>query len=318
MVQCSVFSMGDSLSFIARIKRGNYTESDVSQFYIQARSDHGPFIREVGDFIAHPRRDKGASFNYVIGVYSQFAFFQRYQSRSNTASGINPAGPCEWWMKPYFERKLESYSSTELLKHLGKNKAALKAEILSWFPPKEKFPLSIHARNPFDLFDIAHFFSGSLGGPAVFMADQTKKELRIAFKAYDISHHIVDDFLVATAIILNGKTVELACGVTATLSIRVSTDRKAKIEPAPPELRSMGEFAAIYQPDGPLEVLISTTTPKDHGLVDIGLTLLNTEIDTERYFDRSLVEVETINSRALNLKVPLQFEAFRKPQVTAL
>ena len=97
MIDCVIgFSVDLSevkLSYISRLKHGRYTESDVAQFYIQARFDHGPFIREVGDFIAHPRRDKGLSFDAIIGVYSQLAFFQRYQGK--VALPLDPVGSCE-------------------------------------------------------------------------------------------------------------------------------------------------------------------------------------------------------------------------------
>lgn len=312
---CSVDYSGKNLSYISRLQSGRYTDSDVAQFYIQSRFDHGSFIREVGDFVAHPRRDKGLSFDAVIGVYSQFAFFQRYQS--NTACPLDPVGACEWWLRPYFERKLESYSGSDFKKNLKMSKAELKAEIASWFPDGGRFPTTLHARNPYKFFDIANFFCRSIGGLAAFTSENAKKEIRGAFRTLNIPHQIVDEFMIATAIVLNNLKVELTCGVTATISIGVSKTRHTRIEGGDPELLKHGGYLAIHHPDGPLEISIATSSPKEHGLVDIGITLLDTEVDTEPFFDRSLVEFEHPSIPKLKLDRQLQFEASRRPQVSA-
>lgn len=303
------------LSYISRLKNGRYTESDVAQFYIQSRFDHGPFIREVGDFIAHPRRDKGLSFNAIIGVYSQAAFFQRYQGTSKRS--LDAVGSCEWWLRPYFERKVESYTASDLKKNLKMSKPELKSEIASWFPDKERFPTNIHARNPFKFYDVANFFCRLMGGPAAFTAENAKKELRTAFRPLGVPNEILDDFMIATAVVLNTLQVELAHGVTAAISIGVSKTRHTRVEGGDPELLKHGGYLAIQHPDGPLEIMITTSSPKEHSLVDIGITLLDTGVDTEPYFDRSLVELEHPGLPRLKLKRQLQFEATRKPQVSA-
>ncbi len=161
------------------------------------------------------------------------------------------------------------------------------------------------------------FFSRLIGGPAAFTAEHAKKELRGAFRTFGIPIEIVDDFMIATAVVLNGLIVELAHGVTAKISIHVSKTRHTRVEGGDLNLLKHGGYLAIHHPDGPLEISIATISPKEHGLVDIGITLLDTEVDTEPYFDRSLVELEHPSILRLKLERELQFEASRKPQVSA-
>lgn len=303
------------MAYLTRLNSGNYTDSDIKAFYIEKRFDFGPFIREVGDFIAHPIRDKGNSFDAVIGVYSQVAFFQKYQGTDREA--LEFTGDCEWWLKPYLERKVEYYSPAKLKKNLNMSKVELKRKINSWFPSREPFPKKIEAPNPFEFYDVVNFFSGLIGVNAAFQAGKVKKELKEAFKSSGLNSANVDDFLIGTATILNGRKVELAEGVAAVVSIGVNKQRHTRVAGGNPELLASGGYLAVTHPDGPLEITIHTESPKAHNLVDISITLLDTEIDTEPYFDRSLIHYQHPEFPQLDLNKSLQFVSSATPKVTA-
>lgn len=303
------------MAYLTRLNSGNYTDSDIKAFYIEKRFDFGPFIREVGDFIAHPVRDKGNSFDAAIGVYSQLCFFQKYQGTNKKT--LEFTGNCEWWLKPYLERKVEFYKPSELKKNLKMSKVELKKKINSWFPSKEPFPKKIEALNPFEFYDVVSFFSGLIGVNAAFQAEKVKRELREAFKISGLTSVSVDDFLIGTATILNGRKVELAEGVVARVSIGVSKKRHTRVEGGDPEFLASGGYLAIMHPDGPLEITIHTETPKEHNLIDVSITLLDTEIDTEPYFDRSLIHYPHPESPQLDLKQNLQFVSNATPKVMA-
>jgi len=304
------------VAYIARLKSGGYTDSDVKAFYIDKRFDFGPFIREVGDFIAHPVRDKGDSFDAAIGIYSQFAFFQKYQGKDKTS--LECIGDCEWWLKPYLDRKVESYTPMEIKKNLKMSKPELTKRINSWFPSKGRFPKRVEAINPFEFYDIVGFFCKLMGVNAAFQASQVKAELKGALGANGLASVDSDDFLIATATILNGAKVDLAEGVTASISIGVTKQRHTRVPGGDPELLASGGYHAITHPDGPLEIMIQTQTPKEHKLVDVGATLLDTEIDTEPYFDRSLIHYPYPRLPQLNLKQDLQFDSRATPKVQAV
>ncbi len=303
------------VAYVARLASGSYTDSDVKAFYIDKRFDFGPFIREVGDFIAHPKRDKGNSFDVAIRHYSQLAMFQRYQGTDKTP--LNPIGDCEWWLKRYLNQKLESYPPLELKKYLEMSKSDLKRKINSWFPSKERFPKRIEALNPFEFIDIVNFFAKQMELNPAFQADKVKAELKDALRVTGLASVCTDDFLMATATLLNGAKVKLAEGVSASISIGVTEQRCTKVPVGDPKLLASGGVPAIIHPDGPLEIMITTDTPKGHNLVDVTATLLNTEIDTEPYIDRSLIRRSHGQSPQLSLKQNLQFNSRATPKITA-
>lgn len=65
-----------------RFKALSYTENDVLALYLKYREERiGPFVREVGDFIAHPKRDRGVALSHSVYTFSQAAYFRKYQSK---------------------------------------------------------------------------------------------------------------------------------------------------------------------------------------------------------------------------------------------
>ena len=302
------------MNYLSRIRAGKFSESDVLAFYIDKRFDCGPFIREVGDFVAHRVRTQGESFNVILGAYAQFAFFQRYQGTNKIS--IEPIGECDWWLKPFFMRKLQISSPRELQKVFRIRKDELKKQVESWFPKNESFPTRVVALNPFDFFDLAAFFSRELNFQAAFVRTDVTRELADQFKKLGIPSRYCDDFLVSTAVILNGREFDFSNGVGGTLALNVSKQRQTKVPGGDDELLKHGGFFATIHPDGPLELFVSTRTPKQHGLVDIGFMLLDTEIDTERYFSRDLVECEQHGPPRLNLNRLLKYESTDIPRVS--
>lgn len=301
------------MSYLNRLNAGKYRETDVAQFYIEQRYDHGPFIREVGDFVAHRKRDKGMCFSATAYAYSQVAFFQRYQG--NEKRDLMPIGECEWWLKPYFMGKLNNHPPHLFKKELKLSKKEIKEKVLSWFPDGEQFPTRIEALNPFEFWDIANCFCKRIHMPAAFEKRKVVQEVKSAFSRLGIKSVNIDDFIVATAIVLGGREVELANGVTARISICVNKTRHIKLPGLDPELEKSGGYRVIMLPDGPLEINVATKTPKSHDLVDVGLTLLETEVDTEPYFDRTLVRVDKHKIPRLELDCPLSFDTETSPQV---
>lgn len=302
------------MSYLSRIRAGKYSDSDVVAFYIDKRFECGPFIREVGDFIAHRLRDKGDSFNVILGAYSQLAFWQRYQSKSGRL--IEPIGECEWWLKPYFMWKVNLYTAAELKKNLGAPKEELRKKIDSWFPSRERFPTRIEALKPFEFLDVANFFSSSMFNRPAFSKSAVTKELRLYFQKMEIPFECCDDFLIATLVVLNGREFDFSNGVTGTLELKVSKMRHTRVTGGDPGLLKHGGFMAIFHPDGPLELFASTKSPRDSGLVDVGLLILDTEIDTARYFNRELVDYDQPARPLLKLDRALKFESFQSPPVS--
>lgn len=300
------------MSYLDRIRLGNFRESDVEVFYVTHRSDFGSFVREVGDFVAHPRRDQGATFLAATSVFSQVAFFQTYQTDKNPAQ-LNPFGACPWWFKSYLLAKVNMAKPAVLRKMFKSSPKDIRRKVKSWFPDDEQFPIKIEALQPYDLFDLVQFFSGSLEIRAAFEAKDVRIELLRTFRTLSIPKPVLHDFLIATSIILNGKEVEIYKGVRTNLSLVVSKPRFTPIG----EPNEHGARHGISHLDGPLEITMSVNGTNDgfRKLVGVGSSFLDTEIDTEPYFDRSFSAKDDYGRNWLDLKLAKQFDSAAVPKV---
>lgn len=106
-----------------RFHQKNYTEADISALFMKYREERiGPFVREVGDFIAHPERKKGATLSQTVFMFSQGAFFQTYQGTNKVA--LNCVGDCPWWLMHWFLCKVDEEKMSKLKRISGMTKKA--------------------------------------------------------------------------------------------------------------------------------------------------------------------------------------------------
>lgn len=303
------------MGYLARLKSGEYNDSDVAAFYIDNRYRFGPFIREVGDFVAHPERDKGNTFEESVGLYAECAFFQRYIGSNRKE--LQAYGPCEWWLKPYLLRKIRQRSPRAFKKKLKMQKSDAERIVKSWFPGKDRFPTRIEAVNLFEFSSISQFLASTIDFRIGFKTNSVRKELKNALLKAGAGGVELDDFLVATAIILNGKTMPLAGGVSAHLELCVVDCRFVEVprnQPSNADQRRTG----FILPDGQLVISLVTTSPEFVDLVDISNSLLETHVDTEPYLDRALITHSDSGRPSFDLRgKSLQFVATHAPKVTS-
>ena len=298
---------------VYRIRKARYTDSDVVSFYMKYRERGiGPFIREVGDFIAHERRDRGLTLEATAFTFSQLAFFQTYQSDKSVS--LDPFGSCGWWLKTYLLGKLKESSAGDILKETGLSKKAARAEIESWFPSREPYPTTIECRNLSAFFGLTSLFGRYIRGTSVFTTEGVKKELLEAFKLEDIERKELPHFLVATAVILAGRSCEIVPGFKVNISVAVDQPRHLQLDDIPTPEGATWKYVRLL-PDGNLKVSVATQNNTGDGLVGVGLEFLNTGVDTETYVDRRLITVDQHGHRQLNLDRPLAFERASIPMV---
>lgn len=307
------------MSYYNRIKEKRFSDSEVVHFYIDNREAAPPstFIREVGDFVAHRDRDKGHSLEVTLSAFSQLAFFQTYQS-TKPKRQLDPIGPCPWWLKSYFEAKLKLTKDRDLKRKLGFTKKEVTRKISSWFPTKDRFPEAIEALSVFEFFDIAQYFSSSIVGVSAFSLKGVKSELSNALGKYGISKTDLDDFIVATAVMLHGRTITINHGVSAKVQMCVNKRRHVSEVIIDEETGRVLRHGARYLADGSLGLHVSTSGSELDGLVGVGFEFLDTEVDTEKYFDRSLVVSDAPFGDKLDLSKTFDFESARVPMVRAV
>lgn len=305
------------MSSVDRIRNSEYTEADVQVLYLKYRECQiGPFVREIGDFIAHTKRDRGATLNATVFMFSQIAFYQTYQSQKGQP--LEPSAACGWWLKHYLLNKAKTSQEKVLKKAIGLNRKKSIEKIKSWFPENSNYPTIIQCADPDLLHQLASAFCRQIVIKPVFDLDQAKKEISHIFKAEKIDESEFDRFLVATAVMISGKSVEVVPGFTAT--IKLSIDQKRLIYLDENGSITVKEKAKFVRPtpDGSLKILVSTKNQRGDGLINCAFDFLDTNIDTEHYFDRALVQVDQNRIPKLVLDQQLSFAATKTPPVHTL
>ncbi|UXU07147.1 hypothetical protein [Agrobacterium tumefaciens] len=290
-----------------RVKQGDYTEADVSALYMKYReSGLGPFTREVGDFIAHSKRNRGATLDLTAYMFSQLAFFQTYQG--DNKQRLQPNGDCGWWLRHYFLTKAKDAKQKDIRRACGLTKKQAIAAIKSWFDSESSYPTTIKCNDPILLYRLASLFSQKIDGKNAFDLAEAKSELGKMFSQEGIARTEIERFLVATAVLLSGKSVEIVPGFTASVELVVQNTRYVPVENGMegeiPESRSVK-----FLPDGSLSLIVSTENKTGDGLVSVVFPFLDTEIDTETYFSRSLVVEDPHGFPRLALDQQLWFDA---------
>lgn len=262
--------------------------------------------------MAHERRNRGATLEKTVFSFAQLAFFQTYQGTKKIT--FHPCGKCGWWLKPYFLGKLKTSRPECLKAQTGLSPKQAKSEILSWFPSNNPYPTRIECKNLAALLPIAKHFARSLGGGSVFSAKKVRKELYELFEIERLPPNEIPHFLVATAVLLSGRGCEVVPGFSANIVVSVGDRKIVELDNI-----SLSEGTACkhvrFLPDGNLKVTIATNNKRGDGLLDISLDLIDTEVDTEKYFDRRLISYDDRRMIRLNLDGPLAFERAASPMV---
>ncbi|MBP2149067.1 MULTISPECIES: hypothetical protein [Xanthobacter] len=298
----------------ARIQSGRYTEADVLALYLKYRESRiGPFTREVGDFIAHSKRNRGATLDSTAYIFSQIAFFHTYQS--NQKRPLDPKGPCGWWLRHYLLTKIKEESEHDLLRSIGLTKKQSKNAVKSWFPTDESYQNIINCNDPDILYGMAGLFSQKIVVNSAFELNAVKREVFDIFQREKIEATEIDRFIVATAVILNGKSVDIVSGFTARIQLTIGHHRSEPMERSSEFESDLGYTISSILPDGNLKIAIVTQNNTGDRIVDVGFDLLDTKIDTEPYFSRSLIRIGDHGIPKLDLDRKICFNSEKYPHV---
>jgi hypothetical protein len=289
-----------------RFLEARYSDADVLALYMKYREERiGPFVREIGDFIAHTKRNRGATLDRTAYMFSQVAFFQKYQGTNKVA--LDFFGECAWWLKPWFLGKIESEPMSVLKQVSGFGKKDLVKEVVTWFEGRDVYPTKLVCKNPNLFYALATRFSGKLSGQEVFSAQKMRKEVADLLKREGIPHSEIEPVIVATAILLQRKSAEIVSGFSANVSLSIDPQRSERVSGMAVPQDATGHRVRMF-PDGNLKISVSTDNKNGDGMIAVGLDLVDTGIDTEKYFCRSLVGVDDHGFPRLDLSGNLTFE----------
>lgn len=201
-----------NMGFLNRIRSGKFTDSDVAVFYIFMRDEGEPFCREMGNFVAHPHREKpgGSAFDGATGQLAQLAFYKEFEIDGGKLCEF---GTCQWWMKPFILARIDASGVRDLKKEFGKTPSQLKKQVNGWFIGNEKFPTRVEPANPYEYIELVQYLGKAIQFNNVFSFAKVARELKRAFKKFEIPNSVLNDFLVATAVLLNHSRVDFLGGV---------------------------------------------------------------------------------------------------------
>lgn len=290
------------MSSAARIRSGAYTDADILAIYMKYReSGVGPFTREVGDFIAHSKRDRGATLETTAYLFSQVALLQAYGKNQP----LEPKGKCGWWLRHYLLTKTKNANEHDIKNAANLTRKQAINAIKSWFPDKQVYATEIKCNDAQPLHDLLNLFCKVINWQNAFDITQARSELFKIFDAERIDHGEVDRFIIGTATLLNGRSMEIVSGFKATVDLCI---RNARHIPVVHDDNSSGLKYITMLPDGDLTIQITTQNTRDDGLFPVAFDFLLTGIDTERFFSRSLVELDEHKMARLRLSGPFSFD----------
>ncbi|APY13030.1 hypothetical protein BKD02_00780 [Brucella sp. 09RB8910] len=136
---------------------------------------------------------------------------------------------------------------------------------------------------------------------------EIKRQIGAIFSRENIPISEFERFLAGTCVVLAGRSGRIGPGVTAMLHLTVK-----------PDVARVGDSYKLGI-DGQLCVNISTRTDdKSLGIVDVGTTFIETNVDTLQYVSRRLIEKNAYGFPRLNLERDLSFETTRNPNIEPL
>ncbi|WP_421991016.1 hypothetical protein [Qipengyuania sp.] len=209
---------------------------------------------------------------------------------------------------------IRNAKESKIRRSIGITKKQPNDAVKSWFPDRSIYPTQIHCSEPSLLYKLATFFSRKIVIEAPFNLSQAKREIASMFKIEGINLTEIDRFLVGTAVLLNGRSVEIVPGVQADLSLDVQNPRTI---PQDHSGNTGGDYEIVHLlPDGNLSVLASVSNQRGDGLVGVASEFIDTKTDTERFFARSLVIRQDARIPRLDLKRELSFDTSRSRPVS--
>lgn len=263
-----------------------------------------PLIREVGDLIAHPQRDRGVTFSYLIHCLSRMTMFVKYQGTNKVPFPVD--GSCDWWLKDYLLSQAGDFDDREIKRSLSVKRKQIKREIDGYFPSK---PFPDRLSKPCDqrLIDIINFLCTRIKSQPAFSYSQTRREVRelLTNVGLPVDEALIDDFIVCICILFHKSKFILPYGSKG--------ECEFYIEPRPPEvIERDGRQYAILSPHGSFKVnAIADVAHPSNGL-RVSFPLIDTTIQTDDYVDDALVKVDEHNMRHIDLKSDLQFSRSRQ------
>lgn len=305
---------------IKRINEKNYTDADATAFYMRHReTSNSPFIREIGDFIAHRERDRGLTLERSLYQHAQIAFMLMHGK--NNDAGIEPFGECPWWFKSWLLGRFNDVPDKLIMQFTGMNSSDARGKVNTWFKRGDRYPTKILCHDQEFYFNLMVLFSRSLSVQSVFTRKSVEEELEVVFKKDGIDTSEIENFIVATCVLLSGKTCELANGYKFKIFLQCNPSPNtitqdfilAQSWPYGYFRNRQGSYN-LNNPHGHIRVMVTTTSPELGNMHPV-FELFDSRILTNKYISDDLIEQSTVTSPSVWFRDNMSFDRSAKVMV---
>ncbi len=302
-----------SKSVLARIRNGKFTDADCRAYLVSSREHSGGFAKEVGDFIAHPSRDRGSTYNLALRLYSQLCFFQHFsKGKVSDRYVLLPVGPCPWWMKPWLHAQVDVFSPTDLVASLGVGPKKLKKRVNRWFPQNERYPEWIDCKDSNEFKETISKLGSLIGGSAAFETEDAYNSVRelLVRDKLDVP---IDDFMACIAVVLSGTEVKLPFDVSGRVNL---TAEPYTVWPAEPKSENPVRKMFMSSPFGVLSAGLVVGGPDL--TIKVGCPIVDFQLDTKSYFSADISKSDKYGNVFFDPDAELSFENFNEPRVNKI
>lgn len=287
----------------SNIIAGKATESDFQILFLQTRDKKfGPFIREMGDLIAHPEKDRGPIFDRLIYHRAQVDLLANKLERLKKPELISRDGSCIWWLRHYMlarikESHKEIFNEHRIIK--SKQIKIIKDQFASQI---DQFPRCI--KQPLDLrfTAILQTLSNTINTRGPFTEDDAYDDISklLLFLGIDASDILMQDILMSILVCVhnseyhfpNGDRVRLRIGIEK----RMPNDKNRS-------------YLEIFSPHGYIMLNCSNPVEGENGVViQVAFQFFRSTINSEAYLHEDLIKFGgELNTPYFDLDCDLEF-----------
>lgn len=298
-------------SIRGRIIDATVTESDFQILFLQTREKKiGPFIREMGDLIAHPEKDRGPILDRLIYHKAQVDLLANKLERLKKPEIIGPDGRCAWWLRHYMLTRWKESHKEVFQKHKivkSKQEKIIKRQ----FPSKSRlFPANI--KEPLDrrFVDMLQTFSSLINTEGPFTEDDAYRDIKnlLDFLNLDQDELLIQDILMSMLVCVHNAEYSFPNGEKVKLRLhieRMPTTEETSIESA-------------FTPHGHVSLICTNPVVGEHGQeTQMAFAFFKSKINTEDYLHDDLLTKDENGRPYFDLNRDLEFRPER-PRVREL
>lgn len=300
-------------SIRSRILDETVTESDIHVLFAHTREKNcGPFIRDIGDLVVHPDKDRGPLFDAMVFHRAQVELLAHKIEGYRRSDIIYKDASCDWWLLPYMTVSLERRHKS-VTKKLGLTRKQQKEIIRKQFEgQKGRYPTRVTGPVYQEFFDMLGQYSSVLESQGPFTEKQARVGIEkvLKFLKIRVTQETVNDLLACIFVCVHNSEFNLPNGDTARIQLTVNTESvDGEKESAPRPVGSPHGYLHLTS-QSPMMTL-------DGRQGNIGLSFFVSSLRSEDYLDDDLIVAGEHSIQRFDLDCDIEFRP-QHPRVSRI